>query len=312
MAFAPEEARFLRLAFLRFSNDDVLALLHARGVETYARPDGRVFPVSGRADDVVDALVWHVRQAGAEVRCGTPVEGIDAASGRVTGVRAGGQRLEAAAVILATGGVSYPKTGTTGEGFRWARELGHSLAPLRAALAPIYLEPAPPADWSGVAVRDGLLRARANGKVIARWRGDLLFTHKGISGPTALGISRDVAQALERGPVALEIDLLPARPPEDVAAELVSPEHRAARRVIRSLLDEWLPNRIVPAVLRQAALDPATPLHQHDGVAEGVGPVSVRRDSGYRWAYRRLQPAGRLRHRLGSRAGGRPFPCHKR
>src|SRR5947207_2110820 len=82
---------------------------------------------------------------------------------------------------------------------RWARELGHSLVPLRAALAPIYLDPAPPADWSGVAVRDCLLRARAGGKVISRWRSDLLFTHKGISGPTALGVSRDVALALEHG-----------------------------------------------------------------------------------------------------------------
>src|SRR5438034_7965933 len=106
MAFAPEEARFLRLSFLRFSNDDVLALLHARGVATYTRPDGRVFPVSGRAEDVVDALAWHVRRAGAEIRCGLAVEGIEAAAGRVEGVRVGGRRLEATAVILATGGVS--------------------------------------------------------------------------------------------------------------------------------------------------------------------------------------------------------------
>jgi predicted Rossmann fold flavoprotein len=262
MAFEPEEARFLRVAFLRFSNEEALALLHARGVETYIRPDGRVFPVSGRAEDVVDALAWHVRQAGAEIRCGTAVEGIEAGSGRVTGVRVGGGRLEASAVILATGGVSYPKTGTTGEGLRWARELGHTVVPLRAALAPIYLDPTPPADWSGVAVRDGLLRARADGKVVARWRGDLLFTHKGISGPTALGVSRAVAHALEREAVALELDLLPERPPEAVAAALAAPEHRADRRGVRSLLDTWLPNRLVPAVLERAGLDPSTRLDQ--------------------------------------------------
>jgi predicted Rossmann fold flavoprotein len=262
MAFEPNEARFLRLPFLRFTNEDVLGLLHARGVETYVRPDGRVFPVSGRADDVVDALAWHARDAGAELRCNAPAERLEAEGSRIRGVRVHGQRLPAASVILATGGVSYPKTGTTGEGFRWARELGHTVLPLRPALAPIYLEPVPPADWSGVALRDCLLRARAGGKIISRWRGDLLFTHTGISGPTALGVSRDVALALERGPVSLDVDLLPDRPPEELAAELTSTEHRAARRGVRSLLDTWLPNRIVPAVLEQSGVDSATPLNQ--------------------------------------------------
>jgi predicted Rossmann fold flavoprotein len=262
MAFEPNEARFLRLPFLRFTNDDVLALLHARGVETYTRPDGRIFPVSGRAEDVVDALAWHARHAGAEIRCGAPVEAIETSGGRAQGARVGGRLLPAAAVVLATGGISYPKTGTTGEGFRWARELGHTLVPLRAALAPIYLEPAPPESWSGVALRDCLLRARTGGKVISRWRADLLFTHKGVSGPTALGVSRDVALALERGPVSLDVDLLPDRPPEELAAELTATEHRATRRIVRSLLDAWLPNRIVPALLERAGVDPATPLHQ--------------------------------------------------
>jgi predicted Rossmann fold flavoprotein len=262
MAFEPVEARFLRPSFLRFSNDEVLALLHARGVETYARPDGRIFPVSGRAEDVVDALAWHARQAGAELRCGASVEAVEAPGGPIRGVRVGGQTLTATAVILATGGVSYPKTGTTGEGFRWARELGHTLVPLRAALAPIYLEPAPPPDWSGVAVRDCLLRGRVEGKVISRWRGDLLFTHKGISGPTALGISRDVVRALEQASVTLDVDLLPDQPPEALAAELTSAEHRSARRHVRSLLDAWLPNRIVPSLLERAGVDASTPLHQ--------------------------------------------------
>jgi predicted Rossmann fold flavoprotein len=100
------------------------------------------------------------------------------------------------------------------------------------------------------------------GKVIQRWRGDLLFTHQGISGPTALAVSRDVARALEHGPVTLEVDLLPDRPPEALTDELTSAAHRAARRGLRSLLDAWLPNRLVPAILEHAGVDPSTPLHQ--------------------------------------------------
>jgi predicted Rossmann fold flavoprotein len=277
-AFSPEEGRFLRHAFGQFTNDDVLALLHARGVETYVRPDGRIFPVSGRAEDVVDALEWHMRSAGASVRRRAAVTEICAHAGRACGVRLDvaaaptrgrpdvgheAPSLRARAVILATGGSSYPKTGTTGDGFGWARSLGHTLVPLRAALAPLYLRDPPPSDWSGVALRDSLLRAR-NGdrKVIARWRGDTLFTHHGLSGPTALGVSAAVAVGMESGPVTVDVDLLPDETPESLAAALTAPEHRSARRGVRSLLDAWLPNRIVPLLLAQAGIDLATPLHQ--------------------------------------------------
>jgi hypothetical protein len=166
-------------------------------------------------------------------------------------------------VILATGGSSYPKTGTTGDGFGWARSLGHTLAPLRAALAPLYLKDPPPADWSGVALRDSLLRARDRGrKVIARWRGDTLFTHHGLSGPTALGVSAAVAVGMESDSVTVDVDLLPDETPESLAAALTAPEHRSARRGVRALLDAWLPNRIVPPLLARAGIDLATPLHR--------------------------------------------------
>jgi hypothetical protein len=259
--FVPHEARFLRPAFMRFTNQDVLALLKPYGVETYTRPDGRIFPVSGRAEDVVDALEDTARKGGVEIRCNSPVERIEAAEGRVRGVVVKGQRLPARAVILAVGGNTYPKTGTTGDGFRWARELGHTIVPLRAALAPLYLDPVPPPEWNGVAFRDCVLRAR-QGKVIARWRGDLLFTFKGISGPTALGVSRDVALAMESGPVTVDADLLPGRQPAEISAELLDPEHRRRRLGVRSLLDAWLPNRLVPALMEKAGIPLGTSLAQ--------------------------------------------------
>src|SRR5262249_44900076 len=172
LAFVPEEARFLRPAFQRFTNEEVLDLLRSRGVAVHTRPDGRVFPDSGRADDVVDGLAWHVWRAGAQVETGGPVTGLGEEGGWGAGARAGGRLFRAKAVVLALGGSSYPKTGTTGEGYRWARELGHTIVRLRAALAPIYLNRGRRPEWSGVALRDCLLRARAGGKEIARWRGD--------------------------------------------------------------------------------------------------------------------------------------------
>src|SRR5687768_9464319 len=124
-AFVPEEARFLVHSFRRFTNEDVLDLLRQRGVTVHTRPDGRVFPDSGRADDVTNGLEWHMRQAGATVDLNTSVTGVTAEAGRVSGANAGGRPYPARAVIVAVGGSSYPKTGTTGDGFRWMRDLGH-------------------------------------------------------------------------------------------------------------------------------------------------------------------------------------------
>jgi predicted Rossmann fold flavoprotein len=258
-AFAPNEARFLNAAFRAFTNEDVLTLLHAHGVTTHARADGRVFPDSGRAPDVVDSLERHAREAGAKIEPGSPVSGLLTEGGRVVGARCGDRLFPATRVIVAVGGSSYSKTGTTGDGFRWAQEVGHTIVPLRAALAPIYLRRARP-EYSGVALRDCVLRARA-GKEIARWRGDLLFTHHGISGPCALGVSRAAALALETGEVTVEADLAPDDPPEALAAVFTA-AHAGGRRSLRSLLPHRLPDRLQDEALARAGIAPETPAHQ--------------------------------------------------
>lgn len=264
-AFRREEARFLHPSFRRFTNQDILALLAERGVSVHTRPDGRVFPDSGRADDVIAALLWHLRQSGVQVDRNVSVTEVVLREGRAAGVRVVGQDgeriLSARTVVLAVGGSSYPKTGATGDGYRWARALGHSIVPLRAALAPIYLAQATPA-WSGVSLRDCLLRARCGGREVGRWRGDLLFTHHGISGPAALGVSREAAAALEAGAVSLDVDVLPDSSHEDIAAGLVQEHARGGGKALRTLLQRWLPDRLVPSVAAAAGADPGAPIHQ--------------------------------------------------
>ena len=291
-AFQPNEARFLHACFRRFTNEDALELMRARGVTVHTRPDGRVFPDSGRAEDVVDALAWHMTDTGVRLHTRVAVTGIGVDDGTVTGAWAGGQFFPSHTVILGVGGSSYPKTGTTGDGFTWARDLGHTIVRLRAALAPIYLadgeagKPGRRADWSGVALRDCILRARsATGKEVARWRDDLLFTHQGLSGPTALGISRTVALAQEAGPVTLDADLLPDTSVEAVIARIAESHGVAGRRAVRTLLGEWLPERLVPEALLRADIDSATALNQlprknRNRLAEelkrwSLGPVRV-------------------------------------
>jgi predicted Rossmann fold flavoprotein len=261
-AFVPDEARFLRPAFQRFTNEELLDLVRSRGVSVHTRPDGRVFPDSGRADDVVDALAWHLRRAGAQVETDTPVTGLLKEGGRVTGARAGERTYRARAVVLGVGGSSYPKTGTIGEGYRWAKQLGHTIVPLRPALAPIYLDRGRRPEWSGVALRDCLLRARAGGKEIARWRGDLLYTHHGVSGPPVLGISRSVAVTREQAEVTLDADLLPDLEPEALSTRIAAAHGEAGRRQVSRLAGQWLPERLVPELMERAGVDPVLPLHQ--------------------------------------------------
>ena len=259
-AFDPHEARFLHAAFRRFTNEDVLDLLRQRGVTVHTRPDGRVFPDSGRADDVVDGLHWHLRQAGAVVEMGCAVTRVSVDEGRCTGACSGGRPYPARAVIIAVGGSSYPKTGTTGDGYGWMREVGHTIVPLRSALAPMHLaDPRP--QYSGVAFRDCLLKARFGGKEVARWRGDLLYTHHGVSGPNALAVSRAAALAMELGAVTLDADILPERTQETLSAELAE-AHAGGRRSVRSLVQQWLPERLVDELLERAGVEPATMLHQ--------------------------------------------------
>ncbi|MEP7220244.1 MAG: aminoacetone oxidase family FAD-binding enzyme, partial [Bacteroidota bacterium] len=201
--FITGEARFLRYALHELTSADVLAALRDEGVETITRPNGRVFPASGRAEDVLAAFERMLSRAGVEVLTGAHVEKILTSDGAVSGVIADGVRQPCDAIVVATGGMSYRNVGTTGDGIRWAKELGHLLVPVRPALAPIYFPQPPPATWQGVALRDVILRIESDGRrpklprgegFPTEWRDDLLLTHRGISGPSALEVSRAAAR----------------------------------------------------------------------------------------------------------------------
>lgn len=262
-AFRPNEAKFLRPSMYTFTNRAVVEMLTSRGLTVYTRPDGRIFPVDKTAKDVVAILARYLEEAGVQIRLSTPVSGIHLTeNGRlVVQTPAGG--CAARAVVVAVGGSSYPNSGTTGDGWVWARALGHRVEHVRAALAPMDLENARP-DWSGVPVRECVLKARQAGKEIARWSGDLLFTHHGISGPTALGISREVAEAKGRGQVELEIDVLPSRSFEALSEDLVTWTKQNPKKKIQSFAEELLPNRVVVPFLELAEVDPATLAGQLD------------------------------------------------
>jgi hypothetical protein len=260
-AFPMHEQRFLRPAFHRYSNKDIRDLLMAGGVETAPRANGRVFPVNGVAKDVMRVFSRMLEQSGVTVRFHQRVEEFLLEGGRIVGVKGGGMTFSSHQVVLATGGASYPQTGTTGDGFVMAAGIGHRIQPVRPALAPIRISPPLPRDWQGVAIRGGVLAVIHDGKQIMRWQDDVLFTHEGLSGPAILEVSRAAALAMESGPVTLRMDVLPRKSHADIDGDLQELIRSQPGKKIATLLEGWLPNRIVEWLLRSIGVDPETRGH---------------------------------------------------
>lgn len=263
--FIPKEARFLRYAFNEMPPEEILRRLHNEGLETYTRPNGRVFPVSGRSKDVLAAFERMLRKSGVTVRTDALVAGVEIHDGRAVGVKLGDSVLPHSAVIVTTGGESYRKVGTTGDGMRWAREMGHTMVPIRGALAPIQFPTAPPKDWQGIALRDVVLSLRFSPgdrfpkkeKIPTSWRDDLLLTHNGISGPTALEVSRAAALAREYGEtVELVVDLLPDDTAEDLRDAFLAFVTESPKSDVSRFVDRIAPSRLVPYLLKSASIDP--------------------------------------------------------
>lgn len=260
--FRREEARFLRPAMYRWTNRQMVDLLVGRGLRVYTRLDGRIFPVDQTAKDVVAILAGLLEEVGVDVRLRSPVTGVVVEHGRAVGVRVGDGVVSAHRVVVSTGGSSYPNSGTTGDGWRWAREAGHTIVPVRAALAPIYLRTTEDwADLSGVALRDVVLKARVQGREADRWRGDLLFTHQGLSGPCALEVSRVIAERMIAEEITVAVDLIPDQPSDRFAESLHAQALAAPKRGPRSLIESLLPERLHDRLLADARL-PETPVGQ--------------------------------------------------
>lgn len=262
-AFPRPQARFLRPALHAFGNREVLDLLRREGVETQARANGRVFPLDrpGSAAEVTAAFEAVVRRAGAEVRLGARVASLAGARPRLDAlVLEGGARVEGDLFILATGGASYPRTGTRGEVLAGLARLGVPTTPWFPALAPIPLA-APRPGWEGVALREGVLQLRPepDGKVLARFQGDILFTRDGISGPAALELSRPAEAARRAGSAWLDYALVPAG--DDLDQELQAQQRERPHLALRTWLAQRLPERLCLPAVEDLGLAPDQRLH---------------------------------------------------
>lgn len=258
-AFPKDQARFLRPSLHAFDNEAVLDLLRREGVETYVRDNGRVFPQDrpGSAGAVVSAFETLVRRAGVDVRTGARVVALEGVAPRLLALRVGEARIAADTFILATGGASYPETGTRGEALGWLKGLGLPVRPWFPALAPIPLLRPRPA-WEGVALRGGELRLSAGpgGRRLGSFAGDILFTKGGISGPAALELSQATERARRQGAAWLGYASLPDVP-ESVDAALIAESRSNPRLLAATWLQRHLPERLVDPLLQEVDVDRA-------------------------------------------------------
>jgi hypothetical protein len=264
------ERRFLRNSLYGFSGSDLLELLHSRGLDTEVRPNGKVFPLSGDAASVAMAFEELLKELSVQILFSCRVRSVERKDGLFL-ITTTSEPLTADIVILATGGISYSKTGTTGDGLVIARKLGHSIKEPAAALAPVFTVKAPPASLSGVSLRSAVLVASAGGRSVER-RGDLLFTHRGFSGPAALSLSRDIAELCrEFGSVSLFADLFPEHSSAELDQLLLQHARKHGAQMVRKFLQMCpiaphkkglgeaphgtIPTALVPFIIRHSLLE---------------------------------------------------------
>lgn len=261
--FQINESRFLKYSFHTFTNTNLLDLLCAEGVETYMRENGKIFPKSHNAEDVVNALRRMMERVHVDIRLQTPVKEIILHSDDSLSVKTDREMIKASTIVVATGGSSYQKTGTTGDGFRWMEKLGHNIVPLRPALTPIYLTPTPPSLWQGTPIRECNLMAVSNNTIIAEWKGDVLITHFGISGPAALEISRYAYLEFEKGrSIEQCVDFYPELSIEQLEERLIADISKNPSRNILTLTEQLVPQKLAEYILTSAKIGFTKKLNQ--------------------------------------------------
>ena len=247
--------RFLRQCFHRFFAPELMAMLRELDLDLVTERGGRVFPVSGRATDVVRTLRGWLKKNGVEIRACSPVQEICQDRGRVDAVVCGSDRIAARAVILATGGASYPATGSTGDGYPMAGRLGHRIVPVRPALVPLETAGDATVPLQGLRLRNIGVRLVVDARRRQRLFGELEFMAGGVTGPTILTLSGLAVDMLRQGrQVRLALDLKPALDERKLEARLLRDFERRGREPLAAVLRGLLPPQMVPVCLRLTGL----------------------------------------------------------
>jgi predicted Rossmann fold flavoprotein len=255
MAAVRSNPRFLYSAFSAFMPSDTMALLEELGVPVKTERGNRVFPVSDKAGDIAAALVKYAKEAGAKIATDTAVKKLIIENGTVKGAATNRGDYFAESVVVATGGLSYPRTGSTGDGYRLAEQAGHGVIPQRPSLTAIVTNEDCCRELTGLSLRNCSLALKKAGKTVFEEIGELLFTHFGVSGPLVLSASAHMDENL--GAWELVIDLKPGLDEEQLDARLLRDFEQNANKDFINSLGALLPRKLIPVIVRLSGIDPA-------------------------------------------------------
>lgn len=256
--------RFLYSALQKFSNQDLIEFFDLRGLKSKVERGLRVFPESDNAGDVVRILLEELSRTGVKVLTSRKVIGLSIKKSGIDGVKTEKEIIQADAVIVTTGGMSYPGTGSTGDAYEWARNAGHHIIDPKPGLVPLVTAEKWVKEVQGLSLRNVRVSAfQESGKKIHEEFGEMLFTHFGVSGPIILTISRDVGDYLLQGQkVKLFIDLKPGLSEEKLNERLCRDLAKNSRRQFKNSLNELLPKKIIRPLVELSGIDKDKPSNQ--------------------------------------------------
>lgn len=261
-----DDGKFLFSAFSQHGVKDSLDFFHDRGMETKVENELRTFPVSDRSQSVLDVLVQYMRDGGVEILSNSPVSGIavedakndnDAAGKKIVGIILKNKKvLRAKNIIIATGGASAPETGSTGDGFAWLKDIGHTIITPTPSLVPVAIKDKWVESLAGISLTDIKISVFQNGKKQFFKKGKILFTHVGISGPTILNMSRDIGDLLKYGPVTIYLDILPSEDNGTLNTKLQELFKEHDKKKFRNAIANIVPAKLAPVIVDLSLIDP--------------------------------------------------------
>lgn len=257
-----ENGKFLFNAFHRFFNTELMAFFEGLGVPLKTERGGRVFPASDKSSDIIKALERRLNELQVDIHLNAKVKEIIVEGDKVIGIKSEREAVLADAVIVATGGKSYPRTGSTGDGYDFARNLGIDVSSTYPALVPLEVKEDFVSELDGLLLKNVTASFFQNDDLISEEFGEMLFTHYGVSGSIILSQSKRVVQALKTGDVRLEIDLKPALDDATLDDRLIRELDQNGKKMFKNILPNLLPNDLIPLFIRRSQIPPTKRCHQ--------------------------------------------------
>ena len=255
-------ARFLYSAFYGFTNQDAMAFFEEEGLKIKTERGERVFPLSDKSADVLDTLRRSMRRAGAEVHLNTEVKDLIVRDGAAKGLILADQtRVEGDAVIVATGGLSYPVTGSTGDGYRFAKEAGHKVTDCIPSLTPFNIREDFVKELQGLSLKNVELRIYNGKKEVFREFGEMMFTHFGITGPLVLTASSFVGALAARQELRAVLDLKPALSEEQLDQRVLREFDANPNKSFKNVIGSLFPAKLTPVMIGLSGIDPDKKVH---------------------------------------------------